>query len=125
MSFDFKVNRGLRGLGLKPSMWNVAWLGTLSPREIGELFNMPVDPEVLYEEAISIWDRSNARDDANRTLEFFTDLYLPDDILVKSDAASMPRSLEVRAPFLDYDLVEFVRRLPFQSSCERDRRSGY
>lgn len=37
---------------------------------------------------------------------------LPDDLLMVGDKTSMANSLEVRVPFLDYRLVEFIESLP-------------
>ncbi|MCK6616354.1 MAG: asparagine synthase C-terminal domain-containing protein [Cyclobacteriaceae bacterium] len=40
------------------------------------------------------------------------ELVLPNDMLTKVDLMSMANSLEVRTPFLDYELVNFVFSLP-------------
>jgi len=49
----------------------------------------------------------------NRILEFDLRTSLSDEMLAKVDCGSMLCSLEVRVPYLDSELVDFVIRLPF------------
>lgn len=60
----------------------------------------------------------------DRLLHLDTHTYLPDDLLVKVDIATMLHSLEGRSPFLDHELAEFVARLPSQYKI-RGRQGKY
>lgn len=112
MSLDFRIKRTLRGLSHPQSLWCPIWMGTLDPGELSELFDAPVDVEDIYSEAIEQWDACHQSNLVDKVLQFYTKLYLQDDILVKVDRASMMHSLEARAPYLDIEVVDFVRRIP-------------
>jgi asparagine synthase (glutamine-hydrolysing) len=122
MSFEFKLRRALTGLSYPQAIWNPVWMGPLEPREISEVFNTPVRAEELFAEAIALWDGDPRKGTVERTLEFFTNFYLQDDILAKVDRAGMMVSLESRAIFLDNDLVEFCRRLPHRFKLRNGNR---
>lgn len=60
---------------------------------------------------INAYCESDGPDHLSRILDTDFQTYLPGDILVKVDRMSMANSLEVRAPLLDYRLVDFVASL--------------
>jgi asparagine synthase (glutamine-hydrolysing) len=66
-------------------------------------------PEQLIADA---WEDARGGDALDRMLEVDQMTYLPGDLLVKMDIASMAHSLEARSPFCDHELMELAASLP-------------
>lgn len=109
-STDFKVKRFVRAANEPASTRHPLWLGSFSPREQQDLLlHAAGDP---YDEVRRAFDEAPTREPIDRLVYSYARTYLQDDILFKVDRASMATSLEVRAPFLDVELVEFLGRVP-------------
>ena len=54
----------------------------------------------------------DGKDVLNRSLQYYWNTFLPDQVLSYTDALSMAHGLEIRCPYLDYRLVTYVASLP-------------
>jgi asparagine synthase (glutamine-hydrolysing) len=111
-SFDFKLKRFLLGAPYEPAVRNQVWLGAFAPAERRALLDGAAGDHEPYAELRAAAAAAPTRDPVERLIWLYCRSYLQDDILVKVDRASMACSLEVRAPFLDYTLVDWLGSVP-------------
>lgn len=87
-----------------------------SDKEKDELLSESFKKRVNHASSFSFlkehFDNLTAKGALNRILEMEWNTQLPDQMLAFSDALSMAHSIEIRSPFLDYRLVEFVATIP-------------
>ncbi|PIR92496.1 asparagine synthase (glutamine-hydrolyzing) [Candidatus Falkowbacteria bacterium CG10_big_fil_rev_8_21_14_0_10_44_15] len=119
ISFDFKLKKFIAGGGEKNiRRRHASWLGSFSRERRAQLFTPEVWRELQavneYEELDAYEANVREQPDWNKLIYAYLRTYLMDDILVKVDRASMGNALEVRAPFLDFSVVDFVNSLPFE-----------
>jgi asparagine synthase (glutamine-hydrolysing) len=81
-----------------------------SQQEIGQILkNKDFDNSIIKDD-FSDLDRQLSASEAQAMFDL--KYYLPDDLLVKVDRATMKYSLETRVPLLDYRIIEFALNLP-------------
>ncbi len=103
----YLARRFLEEAELPPAARHRAWTGCFAPARLAALIT-PGGPLRVPPPPAEI----PARTEVDALLGLDLVGYLPDDLLVKLDRASMAASLEGRAPFMDRALVELACRLP-------------
>jgi asparagine synthase (glutamine-hydrolysing) len=110
-SFDYKAKRFVRGAHLPPLERHHAWKEIFSAEARAELTgrSSTFDPVELLRARFA---ETEGAEPLARLQDVDLGLYLVDDLLVKTDRASMAHSLEARVPFLDPVVTNFALALP-------------
>jgi asparagine synthase (glutamine-hydrolysing) len=110
-SFDYRAKRFVRAANLPPLERHHGWKEIYSPELRAELTGRShdFDPVDLYRARFA---ETEGADLLARLQDVDFGIYLVDDLLAKTDRASMAHSLEVRVPFMDTAVASFAFSLP-------------
>jgi asparagine synthase (glutamine-hydrolysing) len=101
-----------------------AYLSVMS-RSSSELFQKLLSSDYLRSEPatnfIDSFENEGAKDPLSSMLRSDLTTYLPGDLLVKADMASMANGLELRSPLLDIKLIEWANSLPSTFKIQNNR----
>ena len=98
-----QLKKWLNGAAISAENRYFLWASIQNESDVRQLFDYPV-PSILF--------RQNNFKSMNDVLQADMQLVLPGDMLTKADRMSMQFGLEVRTPFLDHHLVDFIFSLP-------------
>src|SRR5262249_1594182 len=103
-------------LSTQPRLWSVECLMRFDSKVKQNLYSDDFASSLQAGAAelllFGLYDDTDAEEVVDLALNLDLNLYLPYDLLVKVDIASMAYGLEARAPMLDHEFVEFAARLP-------------
>src|SRR4051794_41566 len=110
-SFDYKAKRFVRAAHLPPLERHHGWKEIFSPELRAELrgTRSAFDPVDVYR---ARYAETEGAPELARLQDVDFGIYLVDDLLVKTDRASMASSLEARIPILDSAITDFAFGLP-------------
>jgi asparagine synthase (glutamine-hydrolysing) len=115
-SWPSRIRRAAETLPLDGAARYVAYMTHLNGLRRERLYTSEyrklVGESVAFDVMARPWRESGAREVVDRMLDVDVQTYLPDDLLVKMDIATMASSLEARSPFLDHELMELAASLP-------------
>jgi len=128
MKFSGAVNFSLNKLLLRQKIirnvipeykvlsWNDFWWEHFKEKLYNEQFKKNLNSSFRQERIRNFISNMNISAYESEEKLLWADIhnYLPDDLLVKIDIASMAHSLEIRSPFLDHKLIEFFAQIPLE-----------
>lgn len=124
-----RLKRFITAAGLTPQERNFMLVAYFNPDELSELYTSVFASQVrdidVYGYLASTYSGSESDDllDQLQYADFMT--YLPEDLTVKMDVASMAHGLETRSPFLDHQVVELAASIPSRYKISRSLISKY
>lgn len=121
-SFRRRLKRFLAVLGQSSERRYLNWVSIFDDARRNDLlspeFQRQLGDHDAAEFILSAYARHPGTDIVRRTTAVDVETYLPCDILVKVDIASMAYGLECRSPFLDHHVAELAARMPQRLKME-------